>query len=78
MGHGYSGGKPRHWVMIREVVSLDMLVSMGEVTACVGGGTKEVSEVRRVELRGPLQTKTMITSLNNSMQGILIFERDIQ
>lgn len=79
-GRGYSGGKPRHWVMIREVVSLDMLVSMGEVTACVGGGTKEVSEVRRVELRGPLQTKTMImiTSLNNSMQGILIFERDIQ
>jgi hypothetical protein len=28
--------------MIREVVSLDMLVIMGEVTACVGGGTKEV------------------------------------
>jgi hypothetical protein len=78
VGHGYSGGKPRHWVMIREVVSLDMLVSMGEVTACVGGGTKGVSEVRSVELQGPLQTKTMITSLNNSMQGILIFERDIQ
>jgi hypothetical protein len=31
--------------MIREVVSLDKLVIMGEVTACVGGGTKEVSEV---------------------------------
>ena len=45
MGCGYSGGKPRHWVMIREVESLDMLVVMGEVTACVGGGTKEVSEV---------------------------------
>ena len=45
MGCGYSGGKPRHWVMIREFVSLDMLVVMGEVTACVGGGTKEVSEV---------------------------------
>ena len=42
---GYSGGKPRQWVKIREVVSLDMLVVMGEVTACVGGGTKEVSEV---------------------------------
>ena len=27
------------------LVSLDMLVIMGEVTACVGGGTKEVSEV---------------------------------
>ena len=44
MGCGYSGGKPKHWVMIREVVSLDILVVMGEVTACVGG-TKEVSEV---------------------------------
>jgi hypothetical protein len=31
--------------MIREVVSLDMPVIMGEVTTCVGGGTKEVSEV---------------------------------
>ena len=26
VGCGYSGGKPRHWLMIREVVSLDMLV----------------------------------------------------
>ena len=31
--------------MIREVVSLDMLVVMGEVTAYVGGGIKEVSGV---------------------------------
>ena len=31
--------------MMREVVSLDMLVVMGEVTACVGGGTKEVTGV---------------------------------
>ena len=45
VGCGYSRGKPKHWVMIREVVSLDMLVVMGEVTACVGGGTKEVSGV---------------------------------
>ena len=30
-------------VIIREVVSLDKLVIMGH--ACVGGGTKEVSEV---------------------------------
>ena len=45
VGCGYSGGKPRHWVMMREVVSLDMLVVMGEVTACVGGGTKEVTGV---------------------------------
>jgi hypothetical protein len=45
VGCRYSGGKPKHWLMIREVVSLDMLVIMGEVTACVGGGTKEVSEV---------------------------------
>ena len=30
--------------MIREVVSLDKLVIMGEVNACEGGGTKEVSE----------------------------------
>ena len=40
---GYSGGKLRHWLMIREVVSLVIVVIMGEVTACVGGGTKEVS-----------------------------------
>ena len=45
VGCGYSRGKPRYWVMIREVVSLDMLVVMGEITACVGGGTKEVSEL---------------------------------
>ena len=45
VGCGYSEGKPRHWVMIREVVSLDMLVIMSEVTACVGGGTEEVSEI---------------------------------
>ena len=45
VGCGYGGGKPRHWVMIREVVSLDMLVVMGEVTASVGGGRKEVSEL---------------------------------
>ena len=45
VGCGYSGGKPIHWVMIKEVLSLDMLVLMGEVTTCVGGGTKEVSEV---------------------------------
>ena len=45
VGCGYSGVKPRHWVMIREVVSLDMLVIMGEVTTCVGGGTKEASKV---------------------------------
>ena len=30
--------------MIREVASLDVLVMLGEVTACVGGGTKEVFE----------------------------------
>ena len=45
MGCGYSVGKLSHWVMIRGVVSLDKLVIMGEVTACVGGGTKEVSKV---------------------------------
>ena len=45
VGCGYSGGKPRHWVMIRKVVSLDMLVVMGDATAFVGRGTKEVSEV---------------------------------
>ena len=44
MGCGYSGGKPRHRVMKREVASLDGLVMLGEVTACVGGVTKEVSE----------------------------------
>ena len=43
VGCVYSGGKPRHWGMIREGVSLDMLVVMGKGTACVGGGTKEVS-----------------------------------
>ena len=45
VGCGYGGGKPRHWVMMREVLSLDMLVVMGEVNAYVGGGTKEVSGV---------------------------------
>jgi hypothetical protein len=45
VGCGYCGGKPRHWVMIREVVSLNMLAVIGAVTACVGGGTKEVSGV---------------------------------
>ena len=44
MGCGYCGGKPRHRVMIREVASLDGQVTLGEVIACVGGGTKEVSE----------------------------------
>jgi hypothetical protein len=41
---GYSGGKPRHFVMVREVASLDVLVMLGEITACLGDGTKEVSE----------------------------------
>ena len=39
--------------MMREVVSLDMLVVMGEVTICVGGGTKEVSEACLVGLGAP-------------------------
>jgi hypothetical protein len=30
--------------MIKEVASLDTLVMLGEVTACVGGETKEVYE----------------------------------
>ena len=44
VGCGYSGGKPRHQVMIREVASLEGLDMLGEVITCVGGGTKEVSE----------------------------------
>ena len=44
VGCEYSGGKPRHRVMIREVASLDVLVILGEVTACVGGGTKRLSK----------------------------------
>ena len=44
VGCRYSGGKPRHWLMIREVASLEALVMLGEVTACVGGGIKELSE----------------------------------
>ena len=39
--------------MIREVVSLDMLVILGEVTACVGGGTKEVSKACTVGQGAP-------------------------
>ena len=31
-------------MIIREVASLDVLVILGEVTECVGGGTKEESE----------------------------------
>ena len=38
----YYGGKPRPWV--REVASLEILDMLGEITPCVGGGTKEVSE----------------------------------
>ena len=44
VGCGYSGGKPRHFVTITKVAALDVLVMLGEVTTCVGGGTKEVSE----------------------------------
>jgi hypothetical protein len=40
----YSGGKPRHRVMIRQVASLDGLDMLVEVITCVGGGTNEVSE----------------------------------
>ena len=39
--------------MIREVASLGTLVILGEVTACVGGGIKEVSEACTVELGAP-------------------------
>ena len=39
---------------IREVASLEALVMLGEVTACVGGGTKEESEACRVGLGAPL------------------------
>jgi hypothetical protein len=39
--------------MIREVVSLDTVVILGEVTACVGGGTKEVFEACTVRLGAP-------------------------
>ena len=42
------------------------------------GGTKEESEACRLGLEAPLGTKTMITILNNSIQGILTFERDIK
>ena len=44
VGCRYSGVKPRHFVKIREVASLDVLDMLGEDTTCVGGGTKEVSE----------------------------------
>jgi hypothetical protein len=39
--------------MIREVASLDTLVILREVTACVGGLTKEVSEACTVGLGAP-------------------------
>ena len=44
VGCGYSGGKPKHRVKIREGASLDGLVMLGEVITCMGGGTKEVFE----------------------------------
>ena len=50
-GCGYSGGKPRHWVMIREVASLDTLVILGVVTACVGVGTPLYSGTRGSALK---------------------------
>ena len=40
VGYEYSGGKPRHSVTMREVLSLEAPVKSGEDTACVGGGTK--------------------------------------
>ena len=43
-----------YYVMIREVASLDVLVILDEVTARVGGGTKEESEACRVGLGAPL------------------------
>ena len=39
--------------MIREVASLDMLVILGLVTTCVGGGTKELSKACAVGLGAP-------------------------
>jgi hypothetical protein len=39
--------------MIREVVSLDMLVILGVVTAYVGGGTKEEPKACTVGLGAP-------------------------
>ena len=38
---------------IREVASLDALVMLGEVTACVGGGAKEESGAFCVGLGAP-------------------------
>ena len=40
VGCEYSGGKAVHRVTMKEILSLEMSFKPGDVTTCVGGGTK--------------------------------------
>ena len=44
VGCEYSGGKPMRCMMMREVLFLEASINIGEVSACVWGGTKELSK----------------------------------
>ena len=44
VGCDYSGGKPVHRVTMKEILSLGISFKPGDVTACVGGGTKVLTK----------------------------------
>ena len=44
VGCEYSGGKPVHIVIMKEILSLEIAFKPGDVTAGVGGGTKLLAE----------------------------------
>ena len=41
-GYEYSSGNPKCWVTMKEIASLE--ASIEPVSACMGGGTKELYE----------------------------------
>ena len=44
VGSEFSGGKPMQFVTMIEILSLETSFKPGEVTACVGGGTKGLTK----------------------------------
>ena len=44
VGCEYSGGKPRHRVTMKDVLSLEAPFKPDATTACVGGGTKGLAK----------------------------------
>jgi hypothetical protein len=45
VGCEYRGGKPRHLVIMREILSLETSLKPEDVIACVGGGTERLDKV---------------------------------